>query len=268
MSRNDLLVLGLWCAAVLALLSPVWSVAGAVFFNFGDLFTYHAPLRELTAAELQAGRLPFWDPYILMGVPHLANPQTALFYPLALASSFFPVSTALVGDTTFHLLWAGAGMFLLGRAHRIGRAGAFALACGFALSPFLVYRVTAGIPTLLAALSWVPWLWLAWLGGAVEILAATFALQLLSGHGQFLVMNAVAMAIWAFFSVRRAVLLRRLGVAGAAALALTLAQWVLSQQYLQQSVRGHWRGAMSGVYALFPQALWTWLHPGDRKSVV
>ncbi len=262
MSRNDLFVLGLWCTAVLALLFPVWSVPGAVFFNYGDLFTYHIPLRELTASELQAGRLPFWNPYILLGVPHLANPQTALFYPAALASSIFPVSTALVWDTTFHVLWAGAGMFLLARAHRIGRIGAFALASGFALSPFLVYRVTAGIPTLLAALSWVPWLWLAWLGGAVEILAATFALQLLSGHGQFLVMNGAAMTLWGICSARRGVLMRRLSVAGGTALALTSVQWVLSQQYLAQSVRGHWTGAASLAYALFPTALWTWLHPG------
>jgi len=262
MSRNDLRVLGLWCAAVLALLSPVWVRFGAAFFNHGDLYTYHVPLRALTASSLQSGRLPFWNPFILLGVPHAANPQAALFYPPALLGVFFPIVTALVWDQILHLLWAGAGMFLLARSQRLDRAGAAVLASAFALSPFLIYRVTAGIPTLLAALSWVPWLWLAWLSYFPGLLAAAFALQLLSGHGQFLVINGAAMALWALCRDGRRALLARLAAAGAAALALTAAQWVPTAQYLRESVRSDWSGAMSGAYALPPGALWTWLNPG------
>lgn len=262
MSRDDLSVLALWCAAVLALLAPVWARPGAVFFNHGDLFSYHAPLRALSASELQSGRLPFWDPYILLGVPHAANPQAALFYPATLLSHLLPVARGLAWDQVFHLLWAGAGMFLLARAQRLGRSGAFVLASAYALCPFLVYRVTAGIPTLLAALSWAPWLWLAWLSGATALLAAAFALQLLSGHGQFLVVNGAAMALWALLGDGRKELYRRLVLAGAVALALTAVQWVLTAQYLRGSVRADWSGAMSGAYALPPGALWTWINPG------
>lgn len=268
MSRNDLLVLGLWCAAVLALLAPVWASPGAAFFNHGDLYTYHAPLRSLTVSALQAGRLPFWNPYILLGVPHSANPQAALFYPAALLEAFFPVVTALVWDQVLHLLWAGAGMFLLSRAQGLDRAGAVVLASAFALSPFLVYRVTAGIPTLLAALAWTPWLWLAWLSGSWLLLAGGFALQLLSGHAQFLVINGAAMAAWALFHDGRGVLYARLAAAGAAALALTAAQWPLTAQFLRLSVRSVWSGAMSGAYAMPPAALWTWLNPAALGTPV
>ena len=261
MSRNDLRVLGLWCAAVLALLSPVWARHGAAFFNHGDLYTYHVPLRALTASSLQSGRLPFWNPYILLGVPHAANPQAALFYPPALLSSLFPVARALMWDQAFHLLWAGAGLFLLARFCGAERTGAAILASAYALSPFLVYRVTAGIPTLLAALSWAPWLWLAWLSGVTGLLAAALALQLLSGHGQFLVINGAAMALWALCRDGRRVLLARLAAAGAAALALTAAQWVPTLEFLRHSVRADWGGALSGAYALPPGAPWTWLNP-------
>jgi hypothetical protein len=261
MSRNDLTVLGLWCAAVLALLSPVWARHGAAFFNHGDLYTYHVPLRALTASSLQAGRLPFWNPYILLGVPHAANPQAALFYPPALLGAIFPVVTALVWDQIFHLLFAGAGMFLLARFARLDRMGAAVLASAFALSPFLIYRVTAGIPTLLAALSWAPWLWLAWLSGFSGLLAAAFALQLLSGHGQFLVVNGAAMGLWALCRGGRRVLLARLLAAGAAALALTAVQWVPTLEFLRHSVRANWSGSLSGAYALPPGALWTWINP-------
>lgn len=262
MSRDDLRVLGLWCAAVLALLSPVWARPGAAFFNHGDLYTYHVPIRALTASALQSGHLPFWNPYILLGVPHAANPQAALFYPPALLAAFFPVVTALVWDQVLHLLWAGAGLFLLARWSGLERAAAFVLASAFALSPFLIYRVTAGIPTLVAALSWAPWLWLAWLSGATGLLAAGFALQLLSGHGQFLVVNGCAMALWAACREGRAVLFARLFAAGAAALALTAVQWVLTAEFLRHSVRSGWAGALSGAYSLPPAALWTWLNPG------
>lgn len=268
MSRNDLLVLGCWCAAVLALLSPVWASPGAAFFNHGDLYAYHVPLRSLTASALQAGRLPFWNPYILLGVPHAANPQAALFYPAALLAAFFPVVTACVWDQALHLLWAGVGAFLLSRAQRLDRAGAAVLASAFALSPFLVYRVTAGIPTLLAALAWTPWLWLAWLSGCWILLSAAFALQLLSGHAQFLVMNVAAMGLWALCRDGRRALLARLASAGAAALALTAAQWPLTAQFLRLSVRSGWSGAASGAYALPSGALWTWLHPGALGTPV
>ena len=261
MSRNDLLVLGFWCAAVLALLAPVWASPGAAFFNHGDLYTYHVPLRSLTASALQAGRLPFWNPYILLGVPHAANPQAALFYPAALLEAFFPVVTAFVWDQVLHLLWAGAGMFLLARSQRLDRAGAFVLASAFALSPFLIYRVTAGIPTLLAALAWTPWLWLAWLSGFWGLLAAAFALQLLSGHAQFLVINGAAMGLWALLRDGRRVLLTRLAAAGAAALVLTAAQWPLTAQFLRLSVRSDWSGAMSGAYAMTAGSMWTWINP-------
>jgi hypothetical protein len=232
------------------------------FFNHGDLYGYHLPLRSLTASSLQSGLLPFWNPYILLGVPQAANPQAALFYPAGLLAAFFPVVTALVWDQVLHLLWAGAGMFLLARAQRLDRSGAFVLASAFALSPFLVYRVTEGIPTLLAALSWTPWLWLAWLSGFPGLLAAAFALQLLSGHGQFLLINGTAMALWALLRDGRRVLLSRLVVAGGAALGLTAAQWFLTAQFLKLSVRSDWSGAMSGAYSLPPGALWTWLSPG------
>ncbi|MFI5346110.1 MAG: hypothetical protein ACHQ51_07030 [Elusimicrobiota bacterium] len=253
--------MALWCAAVLALVSPVWVRPAAAFFNHGDLYTYHVPLRSLTASSLQSGRLPFWNPYILLGVPHIANAQAALFYPPALVSSFFPIVTALVWDQIFHILWAGIGLFLLARYARLDRVGSAVLASAFALSPFLIYRVTAGIPTLLAALSWAPWLWLAWLSGFPGLLAAGFALQLLSGHGQFLVVNGVAMALWSSCRDGRRELFTRLIVAGGAALALTAAQWIPTAEFLRHSVRADWGGALSGAYSLPPGALWTWLNP-------
>ena len=204
MTRRDLIVVGGLAAAVLALTASVWTRPGHAFFNHGDFYAYHWPLRHHTAAALIEGRLPFWNPYILLGVPHAANPQAVLFYPASVLGFLLPVVTALVWDQILHLLWAALGAFLLARFARLPRAAAVALAAAYALSPFLIYRVTAGIPTLVAALSWAPWAWLAWLSGSALLLAAVFALQFFSGHPQFLMINAVAMGLWAAAQPKRA----------------------------------------------------------------
>src|SRR4051794_18506084 len=47
----------------------------------GDVTVEHYPRLAYALAELRAGRLPLWSPMTMVGVPLLANPQLALFYP-------------------------------------------------------------------------------------------------------------------------------------------------------------------------------------------
>ncbi|MBI4061451.1 MAG: hypothetical protein HY403_08485 [Elusimicrobia bacterium] len=261
MTRRDRIVVGAVATAVLALTASVWAHSGRTFFNHGDLYAYHWPLRHHTAAALVEGRLPFWNPYVMLGVPHAANPQAALFYPAAVLSFLLPVMTALVWDQILHLLWAALGAFLLARSARLPRAGAAALAAAYALSPFLIYRVTAGIPTLIAALSWAPWAWLAWLGGSASFLAAVFALQFFSGHPQFLVINAVGMGAWSL-ALGRGREFGRLAAAACGALALAAAQWLPTLELLRGSNRSDWPAQFTAAYSLRPADLLMWLSPG------
>jgi len=262
MTRRDFAVVGTLAGAVLALTASVWAFPGRAFFNHGDLYAYHWPLRHHTAAALIEGRLPFWNPYIMLGVPHAANPQTALFYPASILGFLLPVMTALAWDQILHLLWAGLGAFLLARFARLPRAAAAALAAAYALSPFLVYRVTAGIPTLVAALSWAPWAWLAWLSGSAPLLAAVFALQFFSGHPQFLVVNAAGMGAYALVSgSRRGAMLLAGGAAGA--LALAAVQWLPTLELLRGSNRASWPEQFRAAYSLRPHDLLLWLSPGS-----
>lgn len=263
MTRRDLVVVGALAAAVLALTASVWARPGHAFFNHGDLYAYHWPLRHHSAAALIEGRLPFWNPYILLGLPHAANPQTALFYPASILGFLLPAVTALVWDQILHLLWAGLGAYLLARASRLPRAGAAVLAAAYALSPFLIYRITAGIPTLVAALSWAPWAWLAWLYGSGPLLAAVFALQFFSGHPQFLVVNAAGMGLWAAARGGRLELWKRLAAGAAGALALAAAQWLPTLELLRGSNRSDWPESFRAAYSLRPRDLMMWLSPGS-----
>ena len=57
------------------------------------------------ANPLQAGRLPFWNPYIFSGLPLAANSQAVVFYPLSVLGATLPLNLALTWDFAFHLLW-------------------------------------------------------------------------------------------------------------------------------------------------------------------
>ena len=262
MTRRDLSVVGALLVFMIALTARVWARPGMAFFNHGDLYAFHWPLRHHTAAALIEGRLPFWNPYIMLGVPHAANPQAALFYPASILGFLLPAVTALVWDQILHLLWAALGAFLLARSARLPRAAALSLAAAYALSPFLIYRVTAGIPTLVAALSWAPWAWLAWLGGSAPMLAAVFALQFFSGHPQFLAVNAVAMGVWAAARPARLALWTRLAAGAGGALALAAVQWLPTLELLRGSNRADWPAQFRAAYSLRPADLLMWLSPG------
>ncbi|MEK7388668.1 MAG: hypothetical protein AAB036_03115 [Elusimicrobiota bacterium] len=262
MTRRDLIAFGVLAAVILAFLAPVWAREAPSFFNHGDLYTFHWPLRHHSVSTIIQGYFPFWNPYVLLGVPHAANPQAALFYPPSALSFLLPVVTAMAWEQIFHLLWAALGAFLLARSLGSRRAAAVVLAASYALSPFLVYRVTAGIPTLLAALSWVPWAWLAWLCSRTALLSSVWAIQFFSGHPQFLLINAVAMLLWAAARESRMRLWGCLAKAACGAMMLAAVQWVATVQFLRGSNRAGWPVEFTHAYSLDWWAVLMWLWPG------
>lgn len=261
MRRKDLFLLGLFAAAVLALLSPALFRAGWALANYGDLYAYHVPLRHLSASAQHAGRWPFWNPYIFCGLPLHANPQSVLFYPVSVLTAVLPLALSFTWDYAFHLLWGGLGIYLLARRERLASASALFLAVFYCFSPFLVYRLTEGIPTLLASLSWAPWAWLALLAGRPGFLAAACGLQFLSGHPQFLILNGGAMLLWSLLQPARARLISRLALEGAGALVLAAVQLVPTCEFMSRSVRQDWPAEFNIAYSLLPRDFLTWLKP-------
>ncbi len=260
MRRGDFLWLLAGFGVLLILTAPAWLDSRRALANFGDLYTYHYPMRHLVAGALEAGRLPFWNPYLFCGLPLLANSQAAVFYPVSILGTLVPLTLALTWDMLWHWAWAGMGTYLLGRRNGLSSLGAALLAAAFALSPFVVYRITEGIPTLLAALSWAPWCWLALQSGIPGLLAAAWALQFLSGHPQFLAVNAMGMFL--FVMLRRPGLLLRAAGEGLGAAGLALAQWPLTLEFLGRSVRASWPASFTTAYSVPWPTLRTWLDPG------
>ncbi|MBI4346304.1 MAG: hypothetical protein HY553_05590 [Elusimicrobia bacterium] len=261
MTKRDGKLLAALFLLIAVLFAPLVLRPWLMPHNFGDLWSYHYPLRHLTAARLQEGQLPLWNPYIFAGVPHAANPQALLFYPLAQLHYFLPLAWAFSLDAAFHVLWAALGAYLLLRAWRLQAAGAALLAAAYALSPFLVYRVMQGVPTHLSALSWAPWIWLAALSRHPLPMTLAFALQVLSGHPQFALVNAIGLGLWGLIrSPRRAIALVPAATLG---LFLAAAQVVPTLEYLKQSVRAVWNPGLALGYSFKASHLLTLLWPAS-----
>lgn len=267
MTRRDAAWSAFLILGAAGLLFPALSDPGRAVANFGDLYGYHVPLHHLAASRVVAGELPFWNPYVFSGLPHLADPQAALFYPPAALARLFPVVWAFSVLALAHLSLAAVGAQLLARRLGAGPASAAALGAAFALSPFVAGRLLQGVPTLLFALAWGPWCWLALLERRAWLLAGTWALQGLSGHPQFAALNALAMAAWAAADPRgrgRAFLL-----AGAGAAALAALQAVPAAELLARSSRRGLPEDFAAAYSMPPRALATLVRPfafGDPRA--
>jgi hypothetical protein len=248
MAKRDLRLCAIYfavlCLAFLRLLTNPGLIPG----NFGDIYIYHYPLRLLVTSTMQAGRLPLWNPYIFAGTPLAANPQAVLFYPISAVHRIFPMAWSFSIEAFLHLAWAWLGAFLLLRKWRLDRAGAWMLALAYGLSPFLVLRIPQGIPTHLAGLSWIPWVWLCVQSRKRLLWSLALALQILSGHPQFAVINLLAMGLWAL--LRRPKLLLWLVPGGALAICLDWAQIGPTMEFLGRSVRALWGSVFSLGYSL------------------
>lgn len=244
--EKDKLAFAALLAPVLVLLAPVLSDPGSVPGNFGDLFAYHYPLRQLVASRLQSGAFPLWNPYIFSGLPLFANSQAATVYPGSVLFHILPLSAAFTFSMLLHLVIAGAGTYLLGRELRLARWAATALAFSWMLSPFVAFRGAHGVPTLLCSLAYVPWTWLALRAGAWRLLALVFVLQFLSGHPQFMAANILGLGAVALFNGARP--LRTLAAGGLVALALGAVQIVETLRFSGQSVRTVWPSIFASGY--------------------
>jgi hypothetical protein len=165
-SRCEDLVLCLVIAgAVLLLLAP-WLFDGDVaIVSPSQLGTDFLNKQWPNAASIvQAWRqwheVPLWRTVAMGGVPIIGNPSMLLAYPPYWLIFLFPVGRAFTLYFILHLVWAGWGTFgLARRVIRLSSGGALLAALIFALSAKVVAHIGGGHIDIVAALSWLPWLW-------------------------------------------------------------------------------------------------------------
>ncbi|MCA9871513.1 MAG: hypothetical protein KC487_14190, partial [Anaerolineae bacterium] len=95
-------------ALVLAVLLVFWRLllTNRVLAT-GDAFAYFTPYRDFANQALRSGKLPLWNPFLFLGSPFLANPQSAVLYPLHWLFVGLPAGKSLAASAGLHLWLAG-----------------------------------------------------------------------------------------------------------------------------------------------------------------
>lgn len=247
----------------------------------GDLVSFLYPSYRFAAASLADAAWPLWNPHLYGGAPHVGDIQAGFLYlpnlVLFLVSPQFPYA-ALQWLSIAHLWFAGVGLYLLlARGFGLRRVAALAGAVAFMFSDgFLTHF---GNLNLNAALSWLPWIFWAWIACErnallrVALTAALLALSITAGHIQATLFIILALALYALFALLtrrdeprfgRAALSEGVSLAAVVALACLLAAPVLlpALELTGKTMRAAGTYAATGDYPLSPAQLIGWLIPG------
>ncbi|MHB1924276.1 MAG: hypothetical protein ACYCSJ_06270 [Acidimicrobiales bacterium] len=122
----------------------------------GDDLTQNLPLRMLVGADLRAGHLPLWNPYIWSGTPLLAGFNAGALYPATLLFAVLPAGLAwAVGQAITYAL-AGTGVLLLARRMGAGALPAWLAGFCFAWSGFMMAQLRH--IGLVEGMAWAGWI--------------------------------------------------------------------------------------------------------------
>ena len=182
------LIAGLWLIALcaVALLPDPGAAQPQWTYYFRDISLTFLPLRQFQAAELAAGRLPLWNPYVHEGEAMLPS-----LYPLDLLHALDSSPEFISFLLTLHLPLAALAAYALARSRGLSQPGAFACGTvysigGFALSTLNLYvflQALALAPLVVLALERAAVRGGRWVAGAAAALAmslTTLALEIVA----------------------------------------------------------------------------------------
>jgi hypothetical protein len=133
---------------------------------------------------------PFWNPYSLLGMPWLGNPQSSLFYPGNWIFYFVNALSAISWTLVLHHWWAGLGAYILGRKYQLRFFSSLLSGIIFLSVPYFVAKTGEGHFTAVTQIAWSPWILygyeLLWEGNkkAIPLLAVLISLPFFCGHVQ------------------------------------------------------------------------------------
>ncbi len=239
--------------------------------NYGDVYRYYYPFKHFAKECIINGELPLWNPYIFTGVPFLATPQSAIFYPFSIVSYIFPLIPSMNWFYWIHLVLAGLFMFLFIKKMFNNTSTSLFASITFMLSPLLVLKINAGHPALLSGWIWAPLILLFaselgkesykkyWM---LIVSALTLSLCFLSGHTQSFYLILFLVVLYTLFSKPKA--LTKLFLACILTAFIAMVQIIPTLEFTANSQRGEsatWGYEQSASYSLPPKNLLTLLSP-------
>ena len=151
-----------------------------------DQTVQFVPWTLYTVERYKAGQIPLWNPHSQLGVPFLANGQSAIFYPTILLHLFLPETWSWTISAALRLFAAGLGVYLLAGRYGLRRIPRLLPAVAFMLCGFNVVWLNHPQTNVIVLLPWAVL--------ATEMLiqrvtlnraigaSVIFALQFLGGH--------------------------------------------------------------------------------------
>ena len=133
---------------------------------------------------------PFWNPYSLLGMPWLGNPQTSLFYPGNWIFFFVNALSAISWTFVLHHWWAGFGAYLLGRKYKLSFFSSLLSGIILLSAPYFIAKTGEGHFTAITQIAWFPWILYGYellregSKRAIPLLAVLISLAFFCGHVQ------------------------------------------------------------------------------------
>lgn len=166
------------------------------------------PSRTFTNEMLTKKIIPFWNPYVFAGTPHLADFQSAVFYPLNIVYAFLPQNTAWSLLLIIQPIMATIFMYLFLRLFKLEEAALWLGSIAFGFSGFILVWSQENVVVAQSAL----WLPLAFFGieGFLKtnkywyylIAVLSLAFSFLAGFFQVTFYIFALVLIYAFFRIK------------------------------------------------------------------
>lgn len=136
----------------------ILSVEGIAQYD-SDYQTQILPSVEFMRNNISSGNSFLWNPLILCGIPHMANPQMSFFYlPKILFTILFPSDMSCRILNLFHIFLASIGIWIYLYTVTSKLQAAIVGSTAFVLSGPAMEMVVDGDLDALATISWAPFL--------------------------------------------------------------------------------------------------------------
>jgi len=192
------------------------------------------------------GIFPWWNPYLFGGMPFVANPIANIWSPPTWLFVLLPLWLAYPVHMALHLFIAMTGLYWLGRRF-LDPLSSWVSGVVFGLSGFFLMRLWGGHVDVIAASSYIPWVFGMFLALAqrgtkrdICVAGAVFALQLFAGYQtiSFYTLEAVGIMTLTVCVVKKSFfpMLRMIAAIGLG-IGLAALQIIPLQQFVNLSIR-------------------------------
>ena len=201
--------------------TPLFEDQASIQWDMADV---HYSAQKYFVQSLASTGLPRWTPFEFSGMPFLADPQTAAWYPLHWPFFLIGITPrAMQWELALHAFLALGGMFLFARKFLRDTSGALVAAIFYAFGGFFAgHSSHLGMFETAALLPWLLWAAaLAMETGAMRDVLLTgliAGLVILAGHFQTALYAFFALALFVALSrgpvARRALIIVTAGIVG------------------------------------------------------